>query len=105
MSEQVFQDAELLPRREGARMVGVSRASSIRTPNCQRAGLSGLIFTIGKYRRGYYHDAALVIGQNIPPRLHMKNSIRLSVPMLWLVLAVPAAAQSQAEPALPYSPS
>jgi endothelin-converting enzyme/putative endopeptidase len=35
----------------------------------------------------------------------MKIAIRLSAPMLWLVLAVPAAAQSQAEPALPYSPS
>ena len=35
----------------------------------------------------------------------MKIAIGLSIPLLWIVLAVPANAQSQAEPALPYSPS
>ncbi|MGC0773904.1 MAG: M13 family metallopeptidase, partial [Candidatus Acidiferrum sp.] len=35
----------------------------------------------------------------------MKIAITISAPLLWLVLAIPAAAQSQAEPALPYSPS
>ena len=43
--------------------------------------------------------------QNIPPKVNMKIAISISAPLLWLVLAIPAAAQSQAEPALPYSPS
>src|SRR6202166_4570610 len=35
----------------------------------------------------------------------MKIAISLFAPLLWLALALPANAQSQAEPALPYSPS
>ncbi|MGB8473212.1 MAG: M13 family metallopeptidase [Candidatus Acidiferrum sp.] len=35
----------------------------------------------------------------------MRISIGVCVPFLWLALAVPATAQNQAEPALPYSPS
>jgi len=35
----------------------------------------------------------------------MKIAITLLAPLLWLALALPANAQSQAEPALPYSPS
>ncbi len=39
------------------------------------------------------------------PKVNMKLSIRISAPLLWLALALPAAAQTQGEPALPYSPS
>ncbi|MGB7469241.1 MAG: hypothetical protein WBW58_07705, partial [Candidatus Acidiferrum sp.] len=35
----------------------------------------------------------------------MNVSISICVPLLWLAVAAPAVAQSQAEPALPYSPS
>src|ERR1700722_1697695 len=43
--------------------------------------------------------------RGFPAEVNMKTAMGMFASFLWLALALPAAAQSQAEPALPYSPS
>ncbi len=71
----------------------------------RRGQLHAGILKIGKNILTRYHRGALRVFKNILPKVKMKIATRIYALLLWLALLLPASAQSQTEPAFPYSPS